>query len=232
MPPVLPSLIASVFAPVGRDAAADRDAIRSVIAAWGLYRDTGRFEELRALFAPGATIQTTWFDGSADEFVDLSKAAFGGPARAQHSFGTSTIELQADRATADTRITLQLRTTVEGIAVDATCYGRVFDFLVRRENAWRILKRIPVYEKDRIEPVDPSAQIAIDPVALARFPEGYRHIAYLQTLGGSAITAGLIQPDSKAERQLYQEGRDWLRPDSASTNSTVRARSTGVDRRN
>jgi hypothetical protein len=233
MHPLLPSLMAGHLAAVERGAAAaDREEIRSVIAAWGLYRDTGQFEELRALFAPGATIQTTWFDGGADEFVDRSKASFGGSARAHHFFGASKIDLHADRATADTRIMLQLRTAVDDICVDATCYGRVFDFFVRHDNAWRILRRVPVYDKDRLDSVDPSRQIVIDAARLARFPEGYRHIAYLQALGGSAITAGLIQPGSAAERQLYEEGRDWLRRDSTSTSSAARAGSTTVDRRN
>ena len=58
--------------------AADREEIRSVLAEWALCRDTGRFDRLRALFAPGATIQTTWCDGSADDFVNRSKASLGG----------------------------------------------------------------------------------------------------------------------------------------------------------
>ena len=64
--------------------AADREEIRSVLAEWALCRDTGRFDRLRALFAPGATIQTTWCDGSADDFVNRSKASFGGAVRALH----------------------------------------------------------------------------------------------------------------------------------------------------
>jgi hypothetical protein len=55
----------------------DREEIRSVIAEWALFRDTGRFDKLRALFAPGATIQTTWFEGSADEFVDFRRSRQG-----------------------------------------------------------------------------------------------------------------------------------------------------------
>jgi hypothetical protein len=188
----------------------DREEIKSAIAEWALFRDTGRFDQLRALFAPGATIQTTWFEGSADEFVDRSKASFGGPVRAQHFIGTSSIDIVGDRATADTRIMLQLRAPVESAWADVTCYGRFFDFFTKDQTVWRIQKRIPVYDKDRIDAVDPSKPPKLDAARLASFSEGYRHIAYVQTLGGSTVTNGLIEPGSPGERRLYENGSRWL----------------------
>jgi hypothetical protein len=41
--------------------------------------------------------------------------------------------------------------------------------------------RQPIYEKDRLDPVDPAANLVLDQTLLARFPEGYRHLAYLQS---------------------------------------------------
>lgn len=190
--------------------AGEREEIRSVIADWALFRDTGRFDKLRALFAPGATIQTTWFEGSAEEFVDRSRASFGGAVQAQHFIGPSTIDLRCGRAIADTRIMLQLRAPVGSAWADVTCYGRFFDFFIRHEAAWRIQKRIPVYEKDRIDAVDPSNPLVIDGQRLAGLPAGYRHIVYVQSLGGSVITEGLVEPGSAAEQRLYEEGCRWL----------------------
>lgn len=195
----------------GRAAQAiDREEIRSVIAEWALFRDTGQFDKLRALFAPGATMQTTWFEGSADEFVDRSEASFGGSVRAQHFIGASSIYLNGDRATANTRIMLQLRAPIENAWADVTCYGHFFDFFVKHESAWRIQKRIPIYDKDRIDAVDPSNPPAIDAIRLASFPEGYRHIAYVQALDGATVTRGLVEPNSAAERRLYEDSSRWL----------------------
>lgn len=193
--------------------AADREEIRSVLAEWALYRDTGRFDRLRALFAPGATIQTTWFDGTADEFVNRSEASFGGTVRAHHFIGPSSIDLHADRAIADTRIMLQLRAPVNGMLTDVACYGRFFDFFIKHDMAWRIRKRIPVYDKDRIDAVDHSKPLVIDPAWLAAYPAGCRHIAYVQALGGATVTEGLIEPGSAEEQRLYEEGSRWLMRD-------------------
>jgi hypothetical protein len=70
--------------------------------------------------------------------------------------------------------------------------------------------RSGIYEKDRIDAVDPSRKIALDDAELARYPAGYRHIAYLQAAGGARITPDLPTPGSDALRRLYAEGERWL----------------------
>ncbi len=190
-------------------AALDRDEIRGVIAQWALCRDAGRWETLRSLYTPGATMQTTWFDGSADEFVDRSMAAFNKGTKAQHFVGTSTVDVRGNRAIAETRIVLLLRAPAGGVPADVTCYGRFYDFFERAAE-WRIRKRIPIYEKDRIDSVDPSQTLDIDQKALSRFAEGYRHLAYVQSLGGATLTPGLIVPGSAEEQNLCSEGAAWL----------------------
>ena len=43
-----------------------------------------------------------------------------------------------------------------------------------------LVLRQPIYGKDRMDPVDPSARLDLDSKVLDRFPEGYRHLAYLR----------------------------------------------------
>src|SRR5476651_192569 len=102
----------------------DRAAITRAVNDWGLWRDTGRWERLRALYAPDATMHTTWFAGPANEFVDRSieKARTG--ARSQHFIGAASIDINGDRAIAETRMILLVRAKVGDAAVDVTCYGR------------------------------------------------------------------------------------------------------------
>ena len=188
----------------------DRHEIAAAIADWALCRDTGRFDRLRSLYAPGATMQTTWFDGSAQEFIDQSVASFSGNVRAQHFIGVSTIDVKGDRATAETRVVLLIRAPLDTAMVDVTCYGRFYDFFVRLDDVWRIHKRIPVYEKDRIDAVDPAVTLKLDRDLLEKFAEGYRHLAYVQAQGGATMPQGLIEPKSEGERRLYEDGARWL----------------------
>ena len=78
-------------------------------------------------------------------------------------------------------MTISQRADVDGVRVDVVCTGRFYDFLERRDGRWGVVLRQPIYEKDRMDPVDPSATLALDAALLAQFPEGYRHLAYLQT---------------------------------------------------
>jgi hypothetical protein len=191
-------------------AVVERDAIRNVIAEWASARDTGQWEKLRSFYAPHATMQTTWFEGSADEFIERSAKGFGGSARAQHLVGASVIGLCDTRAIAETRITLLLRAALGQAQVDVTCYGRFYDFLESNGSKWRICKRVPIYDKDRVDPVDPADQLDIDHEVLSRVAEGYRHLAYVQSRAGANVTKGLIEPGSVEEQHLYREGAEWL----------------------
>ena len=188
----------------------DRAAIVQVVQDWALARDGGDWDKLRSTFTSDGTMYTTWFAGSADEFVRRSRDGAKRPTRSQHFIGASSIKLEGDRAIAETRMTLLLRGPLQGVEVDVTSYGRFYDFFVREGGRWRISKRMPIYERDRLEPVNPSARIELDVDELARYPEGYRHLAYLQSRGGTRVTEGLVTPGSEALARLYAEGAAWL----------------------
>jgi hypothetical protein len=61
-----------------------------------------------------------------------------------------------------------------------------------------------------MDPVDPSAGLRLDPERLARFPEGYRHLAYLQSSVGFSVKDNLPGLKGEAVQRLYDEGRAWL----------------------
>ena len=53
---------------------------------------------------------------------------------------------------------------------------------------WGIVRRQPIYEKDRMDPVDPAATLTLDADRARRsFPEGYRHLGYLQSKNGFTV---------------------------------------------
>ena len=93
--------------------------------------------------------------------------------------------------------------------------GRFYDFLEQRPSPdggarWGIVWRQPTYEHDRMDPVEPGATLALDPELLAQFPNGYRHLAYLQTVAGMQVKRdmpGRMGPEIEA---LYARGRAWL----------------------
>ena len=188
---------------------AARFAILNAVANWALWRDTGRWDKLRGLYTADAIQHTTWFVGPAREFIDrIAERPLGG---SQHFVGACAVELNEDRAIAETRLVLLVRGTLQGIDIDVTCYARSYDRFVCTAEEWRIARRDMIYEKDRVEPVDPAARITLDAASLARYPLGYRHLAYVQAANGARVTPDLPVPGSEALRRLYAAGEGWLR---------------------
>ena len=75
---------------------------------------------------------------------------------------------------------------------------------------WGLVLRQPIYEKDRLDPVDPSAKLTLDQDLLKRFPEGYRHLAYLQTRIGYKVKPDMPGIDGPELEALYARGKTWL----------------------
>jgi hypothetical protein len=191
------------------EAREDKLAIAEVIQNWAIWRDGGNFKGLRSTFHPDAIMTSTWFSGPAEEFVARAESRKPG-GRSAHFVGGSSIRLNGSKALAETPIILLLRERIDDIEVDVTCHGRFFDRLLKAEGAWQIFRRGVIYEKDRLDPVSPDAVLTLDKEILQRFPEGYRHVAYVQTKRGMAVATDRPTLPSPERDVLYREAEAWL----------------------
>jgi len=189
----------------------DRLAIRDLIDNWAMWRDTGRWDDFRKLWHADGVMMATWFQGGVDAFIKVSQQGFARGARTSHFQGGMSIDLKGARAIAQTKMQIAQRGPVDGVVCDVVCSGRFYDFLEKRRGRWGLVLRQPIYERDRISPVDPAAKLKLDKKLLARFPEGYRHLAYLQTRNGQTVKLampGVTGPELEA---LYRRGAAWLK---------------------
>jgi len=189
----------------------DQLQIREVVENWVVWRDSADWERFATVWHADGWMTATWFQGPAAEFIEVSREGFEAGVNILHMLGGFSCEVEGDRAIAQTKMTIHQRAPVEGILADAVCWGRFYDFFERRDGRWAIVRRQPIYEKDRLDPVDPSAKIELDAEILQAFPEGYRHLAYLQSKGGAAVKTGLPGLRGAAVEKLYEEGAAWLR---------------------
>jgi hypothetical protein len=107
-------------------------------------------------------------------------------------------------------MTISQRARVQDVLVDVVCTGRFYDFFEKRDGRWGLVLRQPIYEKDRMDPVDPSARLTLDPARLAGFPEGYRHLAYLQVAIGFTVKPDMPGLRGAEVEALYARGAAWL----------------------
>ena len=200
----------------------DRLAIREVIENWALWRDAGDWDRFATVWHDDGWMTATWFQGPASEFIRVSREGFEKGVSILHFLGGFTCDINGSRAVSQTKMTINQRATVDDVLVDVVCTGRFYDFLEKRIQVrlkadatsdggrWAIVRRQPIYEKDRMDPVDPAASLTLDAERLARFPEGYRHLAYLQSKIGFAVKDNLPGLRGPAVQKLYEEGRAWL----------------------
>ena len=190
--------------------ASDDLEIRRIVERWALWRDAGDWERFATVWHEDGFMMATWFQGSAADFVRVSREGFERGVRILHFLGGGTVELAGDRAIAQTKMTISQRATVHGVVCDIVCTGRFYDFFERRDGRWAIVLRQPIYEKDRLDPVDPGASLVVDPELLGRFPEGYRHLAYAQTQIGYDVKPDMPGLDGPQISYLYERGAHWL----------------------
>jgi len=194
----------------------DRQQIRDLVENWAVWRDAGDWDRFRTVWHDDGWMMATWTQGGFEHFIRMTIEGWSRGVSILHFLGGQSIELNGDRAISQTKMTISQRAPVDGVVCDVVCTGRFYDFIERRAGRWGLVLRQPIYEKDRIDPLNPSATLTLDPELLFSFPEGYRHLAYLQSRIGYSVKPdmpGLKGPEVEA---LYARGRTWLDGDRAS----------------
>jgi hypothetical protein len=188
----------------------DTLAIKQVVEDWVVSRDSGDWERFRKVWHKEGVMMATWFQGTYEEFIRVNEEGWKRGVSILHLLGGTSVEIKGKRAIAQTKMTISQRAKVHDVLVDVLCTGRFYDFFEKRKDRWAIVLRRLFYEKDRMDPVDPSKTVQLDPDILAQFPEGYRHLAYLQSSLGFKVKTdmpGLKGPEADA---LYAMGKKWL----------------------
>jgi hypothetical protein len=192
----------------------DQLLIRQMVERWAVWRDAGDWHRFATVWHPQGVMMATWFQGPFADFIRVTQEGWAKGVSILHFLGGSAIEVAGDRAIAQTKMTISQRGMVEGehgpVLCDVVCTGRFYDFVVKVDGQWKLLHRQPIYEKDRIDAVDPAAQLSLDQQALAGFPEGYRHLAYIQTRIGYTVKLDMPMLKGPEVQDLYRRGAAWL----------------------
>ncbi|RYX89055.1 MAG: nuclear transport factor 2 family protein [Comamonadaceae bacterium] len=193
----------------------DELLVRRMIERWAVWRDAGDWESFATVWHPDGVMMATWFQGPFADFIRVTKEGWGKGVSILHFLGGSAIEVRGDRAIAQTKMTISQRGNVQGVdgapvLCDVVCTGRFYDFVLRHEGEWKLLHRQPIYEKDRIDPLDTTAQVKLDEARLAAMPKGYRHLAYIQTGIGYTVKMDMPMLEGPEVDALYRRGESWL----------------------
>jgi hypothetical protein len=193
------------------DITTDKQTIRELVENWAVWRDARLWDQFRTVWHPDGRMMATWFQGGFEEFIKVNNEGWAKGVRILHFLGGSAIEVAGNRAIAQTKMTISQRAPVEGVIGDVVCTGRFYDFFEKRTGRWGLVLRQPIYEKDRFDPVDPATKVTLDQTLLNSFPEGYRHLAYLQTKIGYRVKPDMPGIEGPELDALYARGARWLK---------------------
>ncbi|MDB5545948.1 MAG: protein-like [Hyphomicrobiales bacterium] len=188
----------------------DQLAIRQLVDNWAVWRDAGHWDRFRTVWFDDGRMMATWTQGTADEFIDMSKKGWANGVSILHFLGGHSADISGNRAIAQTKMTISQRALVHDVLVDVVCTGRFYDFLEKRDGRWGFVLRQPIYEKDRMDAVDPAAKLQLKPELLNAFPAGYRHLAHLQSEIGYPVKKDMPGLQGPQVEKLYADGADWL----------------------
>jgi SnoaL-like domain len=191
----------------------DTAACAELVQAWGFARDQGRWDDLAAIFHPGGEIAVSWFRGPYPEFVAHCRNNYGRGSEAKHLLWPARVTRQGARALTETNVAILVRQTIDGVATDLTSFGRFLDRLERRDGAWRMVERATLYEKDRLDPVEPSPKFdeLMAGADAARYPAQYRYMAFRIFAAGRTLAEPVHydgRPETEALKKRYGE---WVK---------------------
>src|SRR4026209_1951350 len=147
----------------------EKSAIRQVIENWVLWRDAGDWERFATVWHDDGWMTATWFQGPARRFIEVSREGFNKGVNILHALGGWTCDVAGTRAISQVKMNTLQRAPLDGVRVDVLCIGRFYDFFEKRDGRWAIVRRQPIYEKDRLDPLAPSAAPGARPQPLPPF---------------------------------------------------------------
>tara|TARA_R110002110_G_scaffold61833_10_gene173081 strand:- start:1727 stop:2353 length:627 start_codon:yes stop_codon:yes gene_type:complete len=193
--------------------ASDTVEITQLIQRWGFCRDQGRWEDLAQTFTTDGTISVTWFTGRFADFISASVKAYKPVSpRVKHLIGLPVVDLNGNKAVAETNIQILGRFSFGDTEVDNTSFARFVDRLVKTDAGWRIQSRIAIYEKDRLDPIIPSSGFERQTAEtdFTAVPEPYRYLGHRLLTTGRSLHDGIICDGTPQAHDALLQAQAWL----------------------
>jgi len=189
--------------------------VRRVRQVWAFARDRGEWETMRACFHPDATVCVAWYSGPVAMFLErtIAMAAERRPEeQSKHWFGNSRVSVNDDRAILETDAMVLNRSYFEGHLFDFTIYLRLYDRLERRERQWKILRMDGIYDKDRLDPVNPGSvpDGFFDGLRLSGPESAVGLMRWRLEKRGRTVSPDIALAGTDGEKRLRAEAEAWL----------------------
>ena len=185
----------------------DRQQLNDLLNGW-LHRDLAEWEQLRNLFHPDGTIEITWFEGLASDFVDGSMRKGASDLRTKHLIALPRVTFNAfgNKAILETNAMIIAENVKLNIGCE--CHNRFYDLAEKRDGIWKLFHRQSIYDMGSF--TFPQGPVEIEHDVLTQYPREYAPLAYL--LAKSCFPLGRLfaTRSSELEVEMKAAGQCWL----------------------
>ena len=189
----------------------DRTEIFDLVRTERLCRDLLDWPGLLASFVPGSPVRTTWFDGTVEGFVEGSRTKMAAGSTAKHWIMPTKLRLNGRRGTIESPATIFARQELDGVEFDLFQFCRFFSRLTKTDDGWRLASFEGIYQRDRMDAVNPADDPPIDWDLVKTLRPSYKFLAYNQIRQGYEVNPELIGDDRPDLLQAFHEREDnWL----------------------
>ncbi len=187
--------------------ASDRQQLNDLMNGW-IHRDLGEWAQLRNLFHPDGTIEITWFEGLASDFVNGSMRMGASDLRTKHLIVSPQVTFNAagNKALLETNAII----IAENVKLNLGCesHNRFYDLAEKRDGDWKLFHRQSIYDMGTF--TFPQGIVEIDPATVAKYPREYAALAYLLEKSGFPLGREFATRGSKLEADMKAAGQHWL----------------------
>ncbi|PIF21967.1 nuclear transport factor 2 family protein [Candidatus Pantoea floridensis] len=190
-----------------QDQLQDRQQLNNLMNGW-MHRDLGEWDQLRELFHPDGTIEITWFEGLASEFVSGSMRMGKSDLRTKHLIATPMIAFNTGGTKAILETNAMIIAENVKLNVGCECHNRFYDMAEKRDGVWRLVHRQSIYDMGTF--TFPQGLVEIDPARVAKYPREYATLAYLLELSGFPLQRVFATRGSELEQNIKRDAQQWL----------------------
>ena len=190
----------------------DRTEIFDLVRFERLCRDQRDFSGMVACYVANAPVRTTWFDGTVEDFAEASRRKMTSGSQAKHWIMPARLEIAGARALVELPALIFDRLTFDGIEFDIFQYCRFVSRVIKTTAGWRLGSFEGIYQRDRMQTVDPRQPLPVDWDVIATLRPSYKFIGYTQVKRGYNVNPNLLGDDRPDLLDaFYAREQKWLK---------------------
>lgn len=194
----------------------DRGEIINLISKSILTRDSGLWDKLAECYHSKAEFTSSWYKGKAADFFKVASEKLEESRREggeqKHVNCNHWIQINGDRAIAESDQILFMRSRIKGVELDVATWSRRLQLIEKENGEWKIFRRWVIYEKDHMDPVDPTVPVDsyYDAEALSKYPAKLRYHLWRNEMLGLPPEKHNVLRGSEEENNARTEAQNWL----------------------